>query len=47
MTIRFRDRPTAGICLARELSDYAKRPDVVVLGLPRGRIPIAYSRHVF
>lgn len=39
----FRDRADAGRRLARELSRYAKRPDVVVLGLPRGGIPVAYE----
>lgn len=37
----FRDRSQAGQALARELGDYAHRPDVVVLGLPRGGVPVA------
>ena len=38
---RFRDRAEAGSLLAPELSDFAHRPDVVVLGLPRGGVPVA------
>jgi predicted phosphoribosyltransferase len=37
----FRDRADAGRQLARVLSDYADRPDVVVLALPRGGVPVA------
>jgi predicted phosphoribosyltransferase len=37
----FTDRKHAGRALAQKLSDYAHRPDVVVLGLPRGGIPVA------
>lgn len=29
--------------LAEKLSDYAGKPDVVVLGLPRGGVPVAYE----
>jgi putative phosphoribosyl transferase len=39
----FRDRTEAGRRLARELARYASLPDVVVLGLPRGGIPVAYE----
>jgi putative phosphoribosyl transferase len=39
----FRNRTEAGRRLARELEHYAGRPDVVVLGLPRGGIPVAYE----
>jgi len=38
---RFRDRIDAGRQLAERLSSYAGRPDVIVLGLPRGGIPVA------
>jgi putative phosphoribosyl transferase len=41
--LRFRDRREAGQSLARALQAYADRPDVVVLGLPRGGIPVAYE----
>ncbi len=37
----FKDRVDAGRVLAQELRPYAERPDVVVLGLPRGGVPVA------
>ncbi|HZA28009.1 MAG TPA: phosphoribosyltransferase [Gammaproteobacteria bacterium] len=40
---RFRDRRDAGRQLAEKLSAYANRPDVLVLGLPRGGVPVAYE----
>jgi putative phosphoribosyl transferase len=39
----FRDRRHAGRVLAQYLSHYAQRPGVVVLGLPRGGVPVAYE----
>jgi putative phosphoribosyl transferase len=38
-----RDRREAGQLLASKLRDYANRPDVIVLGLPRGGVPVAYE----
>jgi predicted phosphoribosyltransferase len=38
---RFRDRREAGGLLAAQLSAYASRPDVLVLALPRGGVPVA------
>ena len=40
---RFQDRRHAGSALAGELSVYAGREDLVVLGLPRGGIPVAFE----
>jgi putative phosphoribosyl transferase len=39
----FADRTDAGRVLAEELAAYAGRPDVIVLGLPRGGIPVAFE----
>jgi len=39
----FRDRQDAGVQLAAELAGYADNPDVLVLGLPRGGVPVAYE----
>lgn len=38
---RFVDRHEAGRALAGQLERYANRPDVVVLALPRGGVPVA------
>lgn len=38
---RFHDRPNAGKLLAGNLTRYANRSDVVVLGLPRGGVLVA------
>jgi predicted phosphoribosyltransferase len=39
----FRDRREAGRLLAAKLANYANRPDVLVLALPRGGVPVAYE----
>jgi putative phosphoribosyl transferase len=39
--MRFADRVDAGRLLATRLASYAGRDDVVVLGLPRGGVPVA------
>jgi predicted phosphoribosyltransferase len=41
--VRFRDRNEAGRLLATKLTAYANRPDVLVLALPRGGVPVAYE----
>ena len=43
MATRFRDRSDAGRRLAEKLSGYANRPDVVVLALPRGGVPVGFE----
>jgi erythromycin esterase-like protein/predicted phosphoribosyltransferase len=42
-TVPFRDRHDAGQQLARALTRYGNRDDVVVLGLPRGGVPVAFE----
>ena len=39
----FKDRVHAGQLLAEELAKYSGRDDVIVLGLPRGGVPVAYE----
>ena len=39
----FRDRAEAGRQLALHLDDYSTRPDVLVLGLARGGVPVAFQ----
>ena len=40
--MQYRDRVEAGQQLATKLMAYANRPDVLVLGLPRGGVPVAF-----
>ena len=43
MPTAFRDRSEAGQLLAERLVAYAGRPDILVLALPRGGVPVAYE----
>jgi putative phosphoribosyl transferase len=40
---RFADRTDAGRALAEHLREYADRPDLLVLALPRGGVPVAFE----
>jgi predicted phosphoribosyltransferase len=40
---RYRDRREAGRVLATELASYRGRPDLLVLGLARGGVPVAWE----
>lgn len=39
----FSDRSAAGKLLSEKLREFANRPDVIVLALPRGGVPVAYE----
>ena len=41
--MRFHDRADAGRQLAAQLTEYAGRSDVIVLGLPRGGVLVAFE----
>jgi putative phosphoribosyl transferase len=41
--VRFRDRREAGSFLAKRLMRYAGQPDILVLALPRGGVPVAFE----
>src|SRR5581483_1314047 len=43
METRYKDRSGAGLVLAGQLAAYAKLPDVLVLALPRGGVPVAFE----
>jgi putative phosphoribosyl transferase len=43
MTTGFCDRTEAGCRLAEQLQPYAERPDVIILALPRGGVPIGFE----
>lgn len=40
---KYIDRHHAGKILAKELKEYTKQSDVIILGLPRGGVPVAYE----
>lgn len=40
---KFIDRYEAGIILANELKEFAGKPNVIALALPRGGVPVAYE----
>lgn len=40
---KFSDRYEAGKVIATQLKDYANKPDVIVLALPRGGVPVGYE----
>ena len=42
--MRYRDRLDAGQHLAEQLRRYANRPDILVLALPRGGVPVGSIR---
>jgi putative phosphoribosyl transferase len=39
----FKDREDAGRQLAKQLEEFANRDDVLVLGIPRGGVPVAFQ----
>lgn len=43
MSTVFRDRTEAGRVLATQLKEHAHRPNVIVLGLPRGGVVVAFE----
>jgi putative phosphoribosyl transferase len=43
MFTQFRDRTEAGKLLAKQLTSYTNQPDVLVLALPRGGVPVAFE----
>jgi len=40
---KFSDRSEAGIILAKYLKDYIGNPNVIILALPRGGVPVAFE----
>jgi putative phosphoribosyl transferase len=43
VSFRFQDRAQAGRLLAEKLADFSNCPEVAVLGLPRGGVPVAFE----
>lgn len=40
---RFKDRSQVGQLLAKQLVGYANKPNVFILALPRGGVPVAFE----
>jgi predicted phosphoribosyltransferase len=40
---QFKDRRQAGQLLAKQLANYANNPDILILALPRGGVPVAFE----
>lgn len=47
MTQIFENREEAGKALAKKLQAFTDQPDAVVLGLPRGGVPVAYEVAIY
>jgi putative phosphoribosyl transferase len=43
MPVKFRNRAEGGRLLSQKLSAYLNEPNAIVLGLPRGGVPVAYQ----
>jgi predicted phosphoribosyltransferase len=43
LKLPFKNRVQAGRLLGQALAEYAKRPDVIVLALPRGGVPVGFE----
>jgi putative phosphoribosyl transferase len=43
VSYRFQDRAQAGRLLAEKLAGFSNRPEALVLGLPRGGVPVAFE----
>src|SRR3954470_16095571 len=43
MRTTFRDRTEAGKLLAKQLHEYERRVDTIVLALPRGGVPVGFE----
>jgi predicted phosphoribosyltransferase len=41
--LRFQNRAEAGVLLGKRLAAYAERPDVLILALPRGGVPVGFE----
>ncbi|MBP2159200.1 MULTISPECIES: erythromycin esterase family protein [Asticcacaulis] len=41
--MRLHDRKAAGQALARRLENFSRKPDTLILALPRGGVPVAYE----